>query len=59
MDWGLTLGAGIEHKAMQYGFVYSWGYRNITNYEPPYSKRYNAAFQLSVGYKFNLKKTKS
>jgi opacity protein-like surface antigen len=54
LDFGLTLGAGVEYKAFFLRLEYDWGLSNLENNSGDSSIK-NRNFGISVGYSFSLK----
>lgn len=55
LDFGLTMGAGVEINSIQIGLSYALGLANISPYTDGGSKINNRVLGLSVGYKFGGK----
>lgn len=55
LDFGLTMGAGVEINFIQIGLTYGLGLANISPYTDGGSKINNRVLGLSVGYKFGGK----
>jgi len=55
MDFGLTVGAGIELNSLQMGLTYSLGLANISPYSENGYKISNRVLGISIGYKFGGK----
>ncbi len=55
LDFGLTMGAGVEIKSVQIGLSYGLGLANISPYTDGGVKISNRVLGLSVGYKFGGK----
>jgi hypothetical protein len=54
LDFGLTLGAGVEYKLFSLRLEYDLGLGNLYNDSGDYSLK-NSSFGISVGYSFFLK----
>jgi opacity protein-like surface antigen len=54
LDFGLTLGAGVEYKAFFLRLEYDWGLSNLLNDAGDYSSK-TRNFGISIGYSFILK----
>lgn len=52
LDFGLTMGAGVEINSIQIGLTYGLGLANISPSTDNGSKINNRVLGLSVGYKF-------
>jgi opacity protein-like surface antigen len=52
-DFGFTLGAGVEVKAIQFWISYDLGLANISSYTDNGSKIKNRVLKFSVGYMFD------
>ncbi len=52
LDYGLTLGTGVEINVIQVGISYGWGLANISSYTADGNIVRNRVFDLSVGYSF-------
>ncbi|GAB1453307.1 porin family protein [Draconibacterium sp.] len=52
LDYGLTMGAGVEINVIQIGLTYNLGLANISPYSDKGYKRNNRVLALSLGYKF-------
>lgn len=52
LDFGLTIGAGVEIKSIEIGLFYGLGLANISPYTGAGSTIQNRVVGLSVGYKF-------
>lgn len=52
LDFGLTIGAGVEFNALQIGLNYGLGLANISTYA---DKASNRVLGISLGYKFGKK----
>lgn len=55
LDFGLTMGAGLEIHPMQIGFTYGLGLANIIPFSSDRSNTNNRVFGISAGYKFGKK----
>ena len=55
LDFGLTMGAGVEISSIQIGLSYGLGLANISPYTDGGSKISNRVLGISVGYKFGRK----
>jgi hypothetical protein len=55
LDFGLTMGAGVEINSIQIGLTYNMGLANISPYTEDGFKINNRVLGLSVGYKFGGK----
>ncbi len=55
LDYGLTIGAGVEISSIQLGFTYNLGLANISPYSDNGYKNNNRVLALSLGYKFGGK----
>jgi opacity protein-like surface antigen len=55
LDFGLTLGAGVEIKSIQIGLTYDLGLANISTDNDNGYKGNNRVLGISVGYKFGRK----
>jgi opacity protein-like surface antigen len=55
LDFGLTIGAGVEIDLFQIGLGYNLGLANISPYNDGGMKINNRVIGLSVGYKFGGK----
>ncbi len=55
LDFGLTMGAGVEINSIQIGLSYGLGLANISPYTDGGTKINNRVLGLSVGYKFGGK----
>ena len=55
MDFGLTVGAGVELNSIQIGLIYSLGLANISAYTYGGSEVKNRVLGISVGYRFRGK----
>lgn len=55
LDFGLTMGAGVELNSIQIGLTYGLGLANISPYTDGGTKIKNRVLGLSVGYKFGGK----
>ncbi|MEQ8547142.1 MAG: porin family protein [Cyclobacteriaceae bacterium] len=55
LDFGLTMGAGVEISAIQIGLSYGLGLANILPYNDDGSRISNRVLSISVGYKFGGK----
>jgi opacity protein-like surface antigen len=55
LDFGLTVGAGVEINSIQFGFSYGLGLANISPSTDGGAKISNRVFAISVGYKFAKK----
>jgi outer membrane protein W len=55
LDFGLTLGAGVEISSIQIGLTYNLGLANISPYTEGGTKVQNRVLGISVGYKFGGK----
>ncbi len=55
LDFGLTIGAGVEIDLFQIGLGYNLGLANISPYNDGGMKSNNRVIGLSVGYKFGGK----
>ena len=55
LDFGLTMGAGVEINSIQIGLSYNFGLANISPYTEGGTKVNNRVLGLSVGYKFGGK----
>ncbi|MFA6270564.1 MAG: porin family protein [Candidatus Paceibacterota bacterium] len=56
LDYGLTIGAGIEYKAFMAGLSYNLGLANIAAQTEGGYMAKNRAFLISVGYRFGVNK---
>ena len=56
LDYGISIGAGVELGAIDFGLTYSLGLANISGMGDD-TKIYNRVLSLSVGYKFGKNKT--
>lgn len=54
LDFGLTVGAGVEVSSFEVGLSYGLGLANISPYTEDGYKVANRVFAISVGYKFEL-----
>jgi opacity protein-like surface antigen len=54
LDFGLTLGAGVEYKAFFLRLEYDWGLSNLSNDSGDSSLK-TSNFGVSVGYSFSMK----
>ena len=54
LDFGLTVGAGVEISSFEVGVSYGLGLMNISPYTEDGTKMANRVFAVSVGYKFEL-----
>lgn len=54
LDYGLTLGFGVELKGFQLSFAYDLGLANISNYTENDFKQNNRVTRISLAYKFGL-----
>lgn len=52
LDFGLTVGAGVEIKSILIGLSYGLGLANISSYTDEGQKLSNRVLAISVGYKF-------
>lgn len=52
LDYGLTIGAGVELNSIQIGLSYDLGLANISTYTDGGAKTSNRVLALSVGFKF-------
>lgn len=52
LDFGLTVGAGLQIDAIQVGFSYGLGLANISNFSEDSYRENNRVFGVSVGYRF-------
>ena len=55
LDFGLTMGAGVEISSIQIGLTYGLGLANISSYNDNGNKINNRVLGISVGYKFGGK----
>jgi len=55
LDFGLTMGAGVEISSIQIGLTYGLGLANISSYNDDGTKVNNRVLGISVGYKFGGK----
>ncbi|MDP3359679.1 MAG: porin family protein [Lutibacter sp.] len=55
LDYGLTIGAGMEFNAIQIGLSYGLGLANISTYTDGGAKISNRVLGISLGYKFGKK----
>jgi len=55
LDFGLTMGAGVEISSIQIGLTYGLGLANISSYTDDGTKINNRVLGISVGYKFGGK----
>ncbi len=55
LDFGLTMGGGVEINSIQIGLTYALGLANISSYTDYGTKINNRVLGLSVGYKFGGK----
>ena len=55
LDFGLTMGAGVEINSFQIGLSYGLGLANISTYTDGGYKINNRVLGISVGYKFGRK----
>jgi len=55
LDFGLTMGAGVEINSIQIGLTYGLGLANISTYPYDDFKIKNRVLGLSVGYRFGGK----
>jgi hypothetical protein len=51
LDYGLTVGAGVEVNAIQIGLTYGLGLANISSYTGDGSKINNRVLGISIGYR--------
>ncbi|PKP33264.1 MAG: hypothetical protein CVT99_02085 [Bacteroidetes bacterium HGW-Bacteroidetes-16] len=56
LDFGWTIGAGIEYEAFMAGLSYNLGLANIAAQTEGGYKAKNRAFLISVGYRFGVNK---
>ncbi|MBT8220056.1 MAG: PorT family protein [Bacteroidia bacterium] len=52
LDFGLTIGTGVEINAIQIGISYSLGLANISNFADDGTKISNRVLAISAGYNF-------
>lgn len=52
LDYGLTIGAGVEINSLQIGLTYGYGLANISSFTDDGAKINNRVLGISVGYKF-------
>ncbi len=55
LDFGLTMGAGVEISSFQIGLTYGLGLANISSYTEDETKAKNRVLGIQVGYKFGGK----
>jgi hypothetical protein len=55
LDFGLTMGSGVEINSIQIGLTYNLGLANISSYTEGGTKVQNRVLGISVGYKFGGK----
>jgi hypothetical protein len=55
VDFGLTMGAGVELNSIQIGLTYSLGLANISSYTDGGYKMKNRVLGISLGYRFGGK----
>ena len=55
LDYGLTFGAGVDFKSIQFGMSYGLGLANISTYTDDDVKIKNRVLGISVGYRFSRK----
>jgi len=55
LDFGLTIGAGVEINAIQVGLSYGLGLANLSHYTDNGAKINNRVLGITVGYRFGAK----
>lgn len=53
LDYGLTLGAGVQFNALLVGLYYNYGLANISSYSDNGYRANNRVLNISLGYRFN------